>query len=217
MTQLWHRFLTALTPGVRVLLAVLTAFYLAALAGNLAGTVNLYQWLSVDATDCWHGQIWRIFTYALLPAGPACFLLNGLALALVGPLLERHWRRSELWLFCTVSVAGAGLTHVFLPDGQGPMVGAGAMAFAVLVAWGFIASHEVVVVPLFGQMPERQLAWLFVIASIVLCFLAAGLIATLEMLSAGVIGWLYLWLRRKWLMTRSSNTFQSERIHRLEL
>jgi hypothetical protein len=46
---------------------------------------------------------------------------------------------------------------------------------------------------------------------------SAGLTAALVMSSGGLVGWLYLWLRHKWLMTRAGRAFQSERISRLEL
>lgn len=218
MKVFWQRFTAALTPGVRTLLSLLTVLYVLALAGKLTRTVDLLHWLAASAPDFWHGQVWRFITYALLPAGILDFAMNAFALVVLGSLLERHWTRRELWRFCALAAAGAGFTDVLLAGaGSPPLTGATPMMFGLLIAWAFISGHEVVLVPIFGQSTVKQMVLVLAAASVLLMFFSAGLTATLIMASGGLAGWLYLWLRQKWLMTRANRIVPSERIHRLEL
>ena len=217
MKTFWQRFTAALTPGVRMLLVLLAAAYLLALLGKFTRTVDLYRWLAVDAPDFWHGQIWRVLTYALLPVGVLDFLTNGFALVILGSMLERHWTRGELWLFCGVAAAGAGLASVFLGVGTPPLAGASPMVFGLLVAWAFVSGHEVVLVPLFGQVTVWRMVLILAAMDLLIMAFSAGVTMALITSSGGLTGWLYLWVCHKWLMARASRTFQSERINRLEL
>jgi hypothetical protein len=45
MNTLWQRFIAALTPGVKILLTLLTGVYLAASIGRLTGVMDLKGWL----------------------------------------------------------------------------------------------------------------------------------------------------------------------------
>ena len=125
MKHFWQRFLAALTPGVRTVLGLLAAVYLAATVGTLLHAFNLQDWLEVSGPKFWSGQIWRLATYALLPAGIMAFVMNGIALVMLGGMLERHWSRGEFWRYCLVTAAGAGLAKVLLQFSNPlPLVGA---------------------------------------------------------------------------------------------
>ena len=87
------RILSELTPGVRVVLGLLTTGWLAAVVGQALAGFNLDHWLALSGPWFWHGEVWRLVTYALLPSGLMDFIMNGLAVILVGRLLERHWSR----------------------------------------------------------------------------------------------------------------------------
>jgi membrane associated rhomboid family serine protease len=214
----WQRFTAALTPGVRIILIMLAIALVATLVGHFTHTVDLPRWLAANPPDFWHGQVWRIVTYALLPASVLSFLMNTFALIMLGSMLERHWTRGELWLFCCVAAAGAGLTSVLLATSSSPpLTGPGPMMFGLLVAWAFISGHETVPLSLFGQMTVGQMVLILAAASFLVTLFSAGLTVALVMSSGGLTGWLYLWLRHKWLMTRAARAFQSERISRLEL
>ena len=78
MRNFWQRFLAALTPGVQIMLGLLAAAYLVAVIGKLTQTVELYGWFALNGPKFWSGQIWRLVTYALLPAGILDFLMNGI-------------------------------------------------------------------------------------------------------------------------------------------
>jgi membrane associated rhomboid family serine protease len=215
MSRFWNKFLTALTPGVRILLAMLTATALATFIGQATGAFNLDGWLALTAQHFWHGQIWRLVTYALLPTGILNFILNALALILLGGWLERVRSRGELWIICVVSAAGAGFAAVLLPFA--PLSGAGPMMFGLFAAWYFHCGHEKVSVFPFGEMTVRQLALVAAAVSLLFTAFSAGWQTATVMALGGLSGWLYVWGWHKWLMSRTSRVVPSERISRLEL
>lgn len=216
MKHFGQRLLASLTPGVRVLLGGMTIIYLAAIVGNATHTFDLYRWFAMNAPDFWHGQVWRIISYVLLPAGILDFVMNAFALVVIGSMLERHWRRGEFWLFCFISAAGAGFTAALFSVSP-PLVGAAPMIFGLLIAWAFISGHETVLFPLFGTTTVQRMVLVLAVLSLVFMVFSAGLNRALILASGGLTGWIYLWLRHKWLMSRSGTTIESGRINRLEL
>jgi len=218
MKRIWHRFLASLKPGVRILLCLLSAVYLAAIIGKFSHAYDLYRWLALSGTNFWHGQVWQVVTHPLLPTAAFDFVLNGLMIVLLGGLLERIWSRSELGMYCVVAAVGAGLAKVILQfSNPAPMAGAGPLVFGLLAAWGFLFGHEKVPMGSFGEMTVRQLALLAGVISLVTMWFSAGLINAVIMLAGGLAGLLYLWLRSKMLMTRKSRIVDSDRMNRLEL
>ena len=218
MKRLWQQFLDSLTPGVRVLLGVLTVAGLATFLGQWTRTFDLNGWLALTAQPFWHGQIWRLMAYALLPVGILNFIFNAFALIMLGGWLERARSRSELWIICAVSVAGAGLAEVLLPFSSAiPLAGAGPMMFGLLAAWSFLCGHERVSMIPFGEMIVWYLAAVAGAASILLTIFSAGWRMAAVVAAGGLSGWLYVWLWHKWLMSRASRVVPSERISRLEL
>ena len=215
MKTFWQSFVAQLTPGVRTLLLLLAGVYVSASIGGFTHSFDLKMYLAASAAPFWHGQIWRVVSYALLPNGIFDFLMNSFALVLLGAQLERHWARGRLWLFCAITAAGAGLTHIFLAST--PMVGATPVMFGLLIAWAFECGHQPAQFPLFGEMTVRQMVLIFALVSLAIMFFTAGLARTAVMAAGGFTGWLYLWLRHKWLMSRSGRAVHSERINRLEL
>lgn len=213
--MLGQRFITALTPGVRVMVILLSAVYFLAMAGSLTHAFDLSRWLVADSPDFWHGQIWRMVSYVLLPAGIMDFVVNVIVLILLGSMLERHWTRGELWLYCAVAAAGAGLVAVILSPVF--VTGAAPMTFGLLVAWAFVSGHEIILVPLFGQTTVRRMVLVLAAVSCLTVIFSAGLTRAMITVSGGLLGWLYLWLCHKMLLSRPARTVQSERINRLEL
>ena len=137
MKHFWQRFLASLTPGVRVLLCLSSAVYLAAVMGNYSHAFDLTRWLAVSGPNFWRGQIWELITYPLLPMAVFDFVLNSLMLILLGGLLERSWSRAELWTYCAVAASGAGLAKVILQfSNPVPMTGMAPVVFGLLAAWG---------------------------------------------------------------------------------
>jgi len=218
MRNYWQRFLSTLTPGVRVLLCLLAAVYSAAIIGRLIHAFDLYGWLALSGPAFWRGQLWRLVTYVLLPVGILDFAMNCLILIMVGGLLEHHWSRGQLWRYCIVVVVGAGVAKVLLPfAGAVLLTGAAPLTMGLLVAWGFLCGREVVNVFAFGAMTVWALVLGALTVSLVIMVLTGGLGMALIMAAGGLTGWLYLWVQHKWLMSRPGRVAPSERISRLEL
>ena len=179
---------------------------------------DLYNWLAVSGTKFWSGQVWRLVTYALLPVGVMDFLMNGIALVMLGGLLERHWSRGQFWVYCLVAAAGAGAAKVLLQFSNPlPLVGAAPMMFGLLVGWGFLCGRKNISIFLFGATTVWKLVLVAGAVSFLVMFFTAGLVTAIIMVGGGLAGWLYLWLKHKWLMSRASRVAHSERISRLEL
>jgi membrane associated rhomboid family serine protease len=218
MKNFWQRFLAALTPGVRMLLGLLAAVWLAAVAGKSLHTFDLHDWLALSGPKFWSGQIWRLVTYALMPAGFFDFIMNGIALVMLGGMLERHWSRGEFWRYCLVAAAGAGLAKVLLQFSNPlPLVGAAPMMFGLLIGWGFLCGHENISLVPFGEATVWKLVLVAGAVSFLIMFFTAGPVTAIIMAAGGLTGWLYLWLKHKWLMSRPGRVVPSERISRLEL
>ncbi|MGO9584900.1 MAG: rhomboid family intramembrane serine protease [Limisphaerales bacterium] len=218
MNRLWHRFLASLTPGVRILLCLWSAVYLAAAIGKFSHAYDLARWLAVSGPNFWHGQVWELITYPLLPTTVLDFVFNSLMIVLLGGLLERIWARADFWTYCAVAAVGAGLAKVFLQSSNPfPMTGMAPVVFGLLAAWGYLSGHEKVPFVFFGEMTVWQMVLLAGAVSFFTTLFSTGLVNAIIMLAGGLTGLLYLWLRSKILMTRESRIVHSERINRLEL
>jgi len=218
MQRFWHRFLASLTPGVRVLLCLMSAVYLAAVIGQLTSSFDLYRWLAVSGPNFWNGEIWQLASYPLLPVTALDFVFNSLMIVLLGGMLERMWSRAEFWTFCTVAAVGAGLAKVALQSSNAfPMTGMTPVVFGLLAAWGYLLGHEKMPFVFLGELTVRQMVLLAGVISFVTALFSAGLANAIIMLAGGLAGLFYLWLRSKMLMTRDSRVVNSERINRLEL
>lgn len=205
-------------PGTRTLLVLLAVVYGAAVVGSMAHSFNLAVWLTLSEPQFWSGQIWRLASYALLPAGILDFIMNSIALVCLGGMLERHWSRGEFWLYCLVAAAGAGLAKVLLQwSSPLPLIGMAPTIFGLLSAWGFLCGRQNVAIVPFGEITVWKLVLTAGAIGLLIIFLTTGLVAAMIMAAAGLSGWLYLWLKHKWLIPRPGNVVQSNRISRLEL
>jgi membrane associated rhomboid family serine protease len=218
MKHLWNRFLGSLTPGVRVLLTILSVLSVTAIVGRIIHFALLDQWLPVSGPLFWSGQLWRVVTYVLLPVGVPDFLINGLMIAMLGGSLERVWSRKEFWIYCAVAAVGGGLAKVTLQHSfPVPLMGGGPLVYGLLAAWACLFGHERASFAIFGKMTIRQMVLLGAAVSFVMSWFSAGLTNALIMVSGGLAGWGYIWLRTKLVMGQESRTVNSERISRLEL
>ena len=218
MKAVWHRFVGPLTPGVRVVVAVLAIMGMAAIIGVFSRAYNLYAWLGLSGASFWKGRVWTIVTYALLPAGIWDFLFNWIVILFLGVWLERVWSRGELWLCCLISILAAGLAKVIVqPSGQLLMVGTMPVVFGLLAAWGRLFAYEKILFWFIWEMTARQAAILMTVIGFVIMLPCAGLVNASIMLCGAPAGLLYVWLRGKIAHGRASRTVTSERMGRLEL
>jgi len=218
MRRLWRQFQALLTPGVRGLLLLWTGVSLAVMVGRLSGIFDLSDRLSLDGWRFWSGQVWRLFSWPLLPGTMMGFLGSALMLVLLGGLLERVWSRSEFWMNCAVAAFGAGLAQIIFRSLAPPaLAGMAPVVFGLMVAWAMLLGHERISVVLFGEITVRRLAVVMAAVSLVMTWFSAGPGAVMILLAAGSAEFGFLWLRTRILMSRGSRTVHSERINRLEL
>jgi membrane associated rhomboid family serine protease len=218
MRLIWQRFTSSLTPGVRAVLIVLTVAYLAEVVGLWSGAYDLSAWLALSGPVFWHGRVWSVVTFALLPAGILDLLFNGVLIACLGPSVERSWSRGELWSYCLITAAGTGVAKVILqPSSPALLTGAGPVVFGLLAAWARLHGWEEFRLGLVWQTTVLRAALLLAAVSFLMMVVSAGLVAAVVTLSGGLAGWLYLSLRWKGNLARGSRTVTSERMSRLEL
>jgi membrane associated rhomboid family serine protease len=218
MRSTWHRFLAPLTPGVRLVLAVLTVMYLAAIIGIYSRSYNLYEWLAVSGHAFWGGHVWTIVTYALLPSGIWDFLFNWILILAVGTWLERKWSRAELWTCCLIALLAAGVAKVIVqPSGLRLMAGTTPVVFGLLAAWGRLFPHDSVQLWFLWDMTVREAAILLTVIGFVVMIPCSGPVNAAIMLCGAAAGLLFVWLHTKIVRRRGSRTVVSDRMGRLEL
>jgi hypothetical protein len=89
--------------------------------------------------------------------------------------------------------------------------------FGLLIAWGILSGRESILMVPFEEMTVWKLVLAAGTVSFLMMLFTAGLSMAIIMVSGGLTGWLYLWLKHKWLMSRAGSVVHSERINRLEL
>lgn len=147
------------------------------------GIVQFLQWTVVQPTDVQAalgfrrgdvdlGRWWTTLTFPLVHPDVTLLLLNVYALVLFGPRLEAEWGTGRFSALLAVGAVGGWMLHL-VSGNTGQLLGASALAFAVLTAytarWGS-ATHT-----LAGGFEARG-SWvtLFVGAMILLVGLGAG-------------------------------------------
>ncbi len=218
MKTVWHRFIGPLTPGVRLIMLILAVAGLTALIGMFSRTYDLYHWLALDGPRFWHGWVWALFTYALLPATLWDFLFNWILILFVGVWLERVWTRWELGSCCLLAVLTVGLLKVAIqPASPLLIVGTAPVVFGLLAAWGRLFPYEKILFWFIWETTVRQAAMLMIIISFVIMLPWAGLVNAGIMLGGAPAGWCFVWLRGKMMRHGDSRVVSSERMGRLEL
>ena len=218
MKHAYHRFLLPLKTGTRVLIFVLALFYLAAFIGSHSQTFDLFEWFGLRSTSVWHGEVWRIISYAFVSPNLFNFVIDIILLAMLGAFLERVWSPKEFWIFCLISAAGAGVAKVLVtPTSPALTVATIPIIFGLLVAWAKIFGNERVYFMGIWEMSVRTCALLFAAISILAMLPCAGIVNTLIMLCGGLAGWLYLFLRTRSIRLQQAQTVGSVRMGRLEL
>ena len=216
MKSYWRRIQARLTPGVGDILWLLAVAGAVVLVCRWTGAAKVDDWLGASQ-NLWRGQVWRLVTYALLPGDGLGFLINLVALALVGPIVERQACRIEFLQFCGWATLGGGLVAAMLLPAGAAYSGSGPLMFALFVAWWGGSGTEPAIIPVFGFGTLRELAWALVVINLIMAFIAGGWRSPVILIGGGFAGWLYLRLTQKRIRSRPSRAVVSERISRLEL
>ncbi|MCD7738556.1 MAG: rhomboid family intramembrane serine protease [Lachnospiraceae bacterium] len=141
-----------------------------------AGDSFLYTWLSLDAWKILHGQIWRLFTWVLIP--PSSFDFFTLLMLYfywsVGTMLERVWGtwKYNTYIFggilCTIAAAFLYLIYVYVWFGLvwGGDVTAEVMSYYSLYASYYMSTYYITLSIFLGYavtFPDMQVMLFFVI------------------------------------------------------
>ena len=220
MSALFQQARSFFPPGIRGLLTVLLAVYLAALAGKLAGVFDLYSWLALSSPAFWNGSVWQIITYAFLPASFWDFITNAIILAVLAARLETIWTGRQLWSFCVITAGGAGLGKVLItPHSLTPLVGMAGVTFGLLVAWVRLFGSQEFTLRKFWPLSVHQMVLIIAVLGFLLALLQqpGGVWACLSPLCGGLVGWLYLSIRWHRNPAAQNLPVTSARIGKLEL
>ena len=206
------RFLAWLAPGTRWLLGLWVAGAVLRLVPGIG------SWLALVAPAIWHGQIWRAVTYAFLPNSLGDFLLNGVALILLGTTLERRWSCRTLLVYSLFVVAATGLSMAAIQPASGMVWrGAGPLLFGFLAAWGRICGHERICLGPSLELTAMTAALVFGGVSLLLTAFMAGWMNALFAALGAAWGLGYLWARSRMGEIAARPIAVSQRINRLEL
>jgi membrane associated rhomboid family serine protease len=218
MTTFRNSFLS-LPFGARLMLLVYALGFPIALAGHYTHTFELYAWLGLSPARVWKGEVWRMFTYGFLPAGPVDWVVNVFWLFTLVGVLGRNWAALQFWGYCLLGIFAGAVPLVLLKSGmESYLAGTAGMIFALLVAWDWFYRRERLVLLGLGEISVRQAVVLIaIINSLILFFCCGGWFFMLAMWCGGVAGWLYLFVRWKLVMGKSGQQVRSERVARLEL
>jgi rhomboid protease GluP len=121
-------------PHLTVALVVLCVLFFAASSGGDARARLLYDLLSNQPDGVRNGELWRLFTYAMLHdrRNATHLIVNMLSLYSVGAFLEPLLGRSRLGLLYFVSAVVGGIASTLFTNG--PSVGASGAVWGLMGA-----------------------------------------------------------------------------------
>ena len=186
---------------------------------HLTGRSMLAEWLGLSPLLVWKGQVWRAVSYALLAGGILPWVVNLFWLITLVSILARDWSSKTFWVYCLFAAFAGALPIILIaPRVDARVFSAGAIIFALLVAWDRNYRRERLLMLGLGEMSVRQAAiFIAAINAIITFFSCGGWLFTLSMMCGGIAGWIYLVIGQRRVMSRPGHVAESERIARLEL
>jgi membrane associated rhomboid family serine protease len=146
---------TTILVGVHVACAILTAFLFA------IGSAGVLNYLMFDSAQVWHGQVWRLASYALIhpPSGYALlwFAIEMYLLFFFGREVERFiGRRAYIWLYTLLLLVPVFILALWGLQTRTGLAGSSALHFAVFTAFVTLYPN----LQFFLRIPAK---WIFVI------------------------------------------------------
>ncbi len=141
-------------PGVKWLLIVNTAIFVAHFLSAQAGMSGLFDWAGLVPAHVTHGRIWELFTYMFLHSLGSFWhiLINMLMLYMFGADLERTWGTERFLQYYTICGVGAGICVVIgnylFGNPLSYTIGASGAIYGLLMAFGML-------------YPDRQILFSF--------------------------------------------------------
>ena len=125
---------TTILVGIHVFCAIATALIIGFIHGGLLDSAMF------DSAQVWHGQIWRLVTYAFIhsPSGYALlwFAIEMYMLFFFGREVERFvGQRAYIWLYGLLLLVPASILTLWGLTTRTGMAGSGALHFAVFTAF----------------------------------------------------------------------------------
>lgn len=208
----------SLPHAIVALLCLLTGLYLTDIIGEATGLISLYAQLWLNPASVWQGQVFRLFTHALLPAGLFDLVTGAVMISWLGTRVARVWSPTEFFVYCGLCATGAGTTlSLVAPGSDGAFLGTAVLVLALLVPWARMFGHERLRLAATWEIRLWTLAVVLGLAMVVLTVIMAGWRHGLFLASSAASGWLYLSLRWKANRAQPAQPVQSGRINRLEL
>jgi membrane associated rhomboid family serine protease len=218
MKNVVRNFLSSLSWGIRLFVLVFALGLPVAWVGMRTGLFDLYYWLALSPALVWKGQVWRVVSYAFLPAGPLDWAVSLFWLSTLVSVVGRNWTARGLWAYCFLGAfAGALPILVFMRGMELGLVGGSAMTFALLAAWDWLYRHERLLLLGLGEISVRQAVILIAVINSLILFFGPGWFFMLAMWCGGLAGWLFLAVRSKIVLGKTPQQIRSERVARLEL
>ncbi|MGO8698518.1 MAG: rhomboid family intramembrane serine protease [Limisphaerales bacterium] len=200
-----------LTPGTRWLLF----FWM---IGCVLRYTSFESQFGLAAPALRHGQVWRLVSYPWMPQNMLNFIINGVALGILGGALERRWSGRTLLSYSFVVVILVGATWAFLPfAGSGAWYGSGPLLFGLLVAWGRTCGDQGIYLGPVATLTAMTAALVFGGLSLLMTAMTAGWRSALFLALGAAWGLVYLWVRSRQGEGAASSSGASQRISRLEL
>jgi membrane associated rhomboid family serine protease len=210
----------ALPKGMLLFLAINAVSFPAIwLEFQLTHQSRIVEWTGLAPALVWHGQVWRLASYALFAPGVLGWAICLFWLVTLTVILAHNWSVKNFWIFCLfTAIAGAVPLVLFRSNLDTRMFGAWSVIFGLLVAWDRLYRRERLVMLGLGEMTVRQAAiFIAVINGVIAFFSCGGWLSLLSMMCGAGAGWIYLALGEKRVMSRGSQAVESKRIARLEL
>jgi membrane associated rhomboid family serine protease len=158
-----------------LLIAIGALWLIFALAINWAGQGEaIYGLLLLDPARLWRGEVWRPFTAPLMHlvsghGGVSHLVTNALMLYFFGAPLQQAWGNRRFGVLLVAAALGGEALQLglgaLLPAGvgaQGVMLGSGAMAFGVTIAWGLSNRTQRVALMFALPVGAMTLVWITV-------------------------------------------------------
>lgn len=201
----------------KVLVACFAVAFPLSAFGHWTKHFELYDWLGLCPALVWKGEVWTLFTYALLPICIIDWAFGIFWLMSLGAVLGRDMSTWQFSLLSILSAVGGGVAVcIVTPRMQGIVFGNAAIIFALTAAFYRFHKNENLLLLGLGEWSVRQLAILLGLINVLVLLFTAGWLLTLCMIFGGGIGWLYLLLISRRALTRQGQAVVSERTARLE-
>lgn len=218
MKSIFRNFFWNHIPGVRWLLLVFGFSYLLSVLGGLTGWFQLNQWLSLSPHDLARGQVWRLITCGVVPAGLLDLLFGLIWFSVLGGQLERLWSSRTFWCYVLLGILGGVLPLLFiLPNSVSVLVGSAPATFGLLAAWYRLCGHERVLLHGLGPVSVRQAAVVIGGLNAAIVYVGAGWKVALCLMGGALAVWVGLSIHRRWNIVRLQRASGGSRMNRLEV